>query len=212
MSGRREVTRRCRGESGAVLPELALMLPVLAILVLGVLEFGQAYRQVNLVERAATNAARTGSSIGNGWSADYEILRSVQTSTANLGSAEIVSVVVWDATSSDEVPANCESIVPADGSANGVGNLCNVYSAAQVEDDSFIGFQRTGSGDTIDCASGSWDSNWCPTDRDNGRPDSDYVGVWIKITYEGFTGILPSDFEIERSAIFQVEPEAYTGD
>jgi Flp pilus assembly protein TadG len=52
------ICRRVRDESGQGLVELALVLPVLLALVLGILEFGRAYHLKNVVTDAAREGAR----------------------------------------------------------------------------------------------------------------------------------------------------------
>ncbi len=53
-----EGRKRTRDESGATLVEFAVTLPLLVLLVLGIIEFGWAFAQVNDVRHGAREAAR----------------------------------------------------------------------------------------------------------------------------------------------------------
>jgi Flp pilus assembly protein TadG len=207
MTASQRELRRGRGDGGSVLPEFALALPLLALLVMGVLDYGFAWQEGNLLERAASNAARTGSSSGVALEADQDMVLSVGSSLANARNVELERLIIYNAQSADgELPASCD-IAPSATAATGVNGLCNVYSQQQVE--SGTGFSWTATG----CNGGSWDFNWCPADRETSRSDPDYIGVYIEATYTPITNIVPGDITIERKAVYMIEPEsASTGD
>lgn len=54
-------TRRNRNDEGAAAAELAIVLPVLLLLVIGILEFGLAFNRLQGVHAAAREGARSGS-------------------------------------------------------------------------------------------------------------------------------------------------------
>ena len=56
---------RCRDQSGAVLVEMAFVLPVLAVLVFGVIEFGNVYNNLQAVRHGVRQGARQGAAATN---------------------------------------------------------------------------------------------------------------------------------------------------
>lgn len=195
---RRRVAAREWGR-GAVLVEFALVLPVVVVLVLGLLEYGNLWRQVGTLERAAQQGARAVSAQADGRFADYEGLRAVDAVTRGMSGVEVDRVVIYRATSSDgEVPPTCLS-----GSQAG---LCNHYTGSQVETTNPVGFPA-GSASDPTCAPGSWDIAWCPTSRPRGDVNPIRIGVHVTVSYTPVTGILPGPtVTVERDAVFQIEP------
>lgn len=183
-------------ERGATLLEAALILPLLVALFLGVVEFGFAWRDVNAIERGLQTAARVGASASSTRYADYNTLRALDSSLGDLAGATVQRVVIFRSTSADGVvPSGC-----AGGTA--VSGVCNVYTAAQLDTENPTGFPDTGAG----CV-GAWDASWCPMSRDDDLPTPDYLGVWVRLSYDRFTSVIPTPtVTIERTAVFQVEP------
>jgi hypothetical protein len=50
--------------------------------------------------------------------------------------------------------------------------------------------------------------SWPPSSRDDGPDpaDIDYVGVWVRVEREAFTGFFRSSFTFERAAVLRLEP------
>lgn len=198
--------RRTAGDRGLAVVELAIVVPIISLLVLGVLEFGFLWGSVNRIERTVQNSARTGSGQGDNRYADYDTLRSVAATLAGTDGAEIERVIIYDSLTGDgAVPADCLSI-PATGTApKGVLESCNVYSAQQVLADNPGSFGSS----TLaldDCGTGAWDAAWCPTGRSRSTDDPDYVGVYLEVTYTGRTSLIPTTMTVERRAVYQIEP------
>jgi len=197
---------RMEGDVGAGLIEFALIAPVLVLFLIGIVEYGLAFRQDEQVQSALMSAGRMiGQQSTSRW-ADYEGLRSLDSSLSSASRLTINKVVIYKATAADgKVPSSCSSIVPASNAANGVSGTCNVYSATQVKTSTPSGFVM-GSGNS--CAGGSWDTNWCPNSR---NPQSDFVGLYVDATYAPITKLLPSNFTIKRYTVYDVEPTAVGG-
>lgn len=198
--------RHRRGDAGSAIAEFAMTLPILALFALGVLEFGFAWNEGNLAERATSDAARTGSATGRALEADQDIVLSIGSSFAAARSIEVERVIVFRAATADgEVPSDCLSVDPAPGGA-GVDDVCNVYSGAQVE--SGAGFRWS----TDDCLSSSWDHFWCPADRVSSRRESPHhVGVFVEARYHPLTGIFGGEQTFERKAVYLIEPDSVAG-
>lgn len=212
-------TGRLRGDDGGAMVEFALVLPVLAVLVLGIMEYGLALRESNRLERAASAAARTGASLANHKYTDFEILKSIDASTAGVEGLEVEKVIVYKTTvAGGPPPANCRSL-----SSGGVAGVCNVYNADQVaQDNANVGFPGRAFGRPTSCSSSSWDRFWCPMSppppasqsrerRRNQLAPPDYIGVYIEAGYGGITSLLPTKLTIEKQAVFAIEP-CFKGD
>ena len=204
---RSDRSARLRGDEGAVLVELALVLPLLILLTLGVLEFGRTWGEKNTLIRSAESAARTGATQGPERFADYNTLQSVRASLASLGGSEIERVVIFRSDSANgRVPQQCVDLPIADDlSAKGIaGQRCSIYSSAQVD---FQGNVLTYFGSPT--CSGDWDAAWCPTTRSRGTDvtDPDYLGVYIKVRYEALTGILGNPTaDLSATSVFRLDP------
>lgn len=190
--------RRRNRDRGAVLIEFALVLPVLALLALGIFEFGNLWRQTNGVERAAQQGGRTVSSQANGRYADYEALRAIDSAMSGLSGLDVTRVVIFNATgASGEVPAACLS-----GSQSG---LCNTYTGSILSSTSLAPFPG-GSVTNPSCAGGA-DAAWCPVDRNRTGSAPDRIGVHITAQYTPVTGLLPDlGLTVERTTVYQIEP------
>lgn len=186
-------------DRGAVLVEFALVAPVLVLLMLGVFEFGNAWRQVGAAERLVQQAGRTVSSQANSRFADYETLRAIDTATTNLRGFEVTRVVIYRAvTANGQVPSSCLS--------SSHSGLCNRYVGAILSSASMGAFPG-GSSTNPTCAGGSADAAWCPVNRDRTSTTPDRVGVHVTFKYTPITGLLPGpNVEIKRHAVYQLEP------
>jgi hypothetical protein len=198
---------RLRGDPGGAVVELALVIPLLSVLVLGLVEYGTAWRQDNVLIRSVQSAARTGATQGTSRYADYNALRSVDASLANLQRVELERVVIYRATAPDgAVPPACRNAVVGDDlSAKGVAGTCNIYSRSQV---GYAGNVLTVFAGLDGCAATAWDRFWCPTARSRGTDtsDPDYLGVYVRGSYRSVTGIIGSPSSIEADVVFRLDP------
>lgn len=186
-------------DRGAVLVEFALVAPVLVLLLLGVFEYGNAWKQVGAAERLVQQAGRTVSSQANSRFADYETLRAIDTSVANLRGFDVTRVVIYKATAADgKVPSACLTASQ--------GGLCNRYVGSVLSSASMAAFPG-GSSTNPTCAGGSADGAWCPVNRDRSSTTPDRVGVHVTFSYTPVTGLLPGpSVEVKRYAVYQLEP------
>lgn len=199
---------RRRSERGVTVIEAAIVLPFVLLLLLGIIEFGLAWRDVNTMERGLQTAARVGSGTGDGRFADYEALRSLSATVSGMAGAEIKRVIIYDVTagnSNGQPPSGCLAVTPSPNAARGVSGVCNVYSREQAEAASPIGFPDNGSATA--CPGGSWDGNWCPLGRDDLPPVTGRYGMYVEVAYQPITNLLPGPtFNIDERAVFYIEP------
>jgi Flp pilus assembly protein TadG len=202
---RRARTSRIRldgRQRGAALTEFAIVLPVIALLLAGLIEFGFTWQDKMTVEASVRAGARTGSSLGTARLADYSILQGVKSAVNDIGIANVQYVVVYKASAADgKVPAACSGTTPA--SQTGV---CNVYTGAQLT--SLVEADFTG---TSSCGSTAPDRFWCPTGRqDLQSAGADYVGVWLKASRPTTTKFFGSTMTITSNAVMRIEPSEGT--
>jgi hypothetical protein len=196
-------TAASRRDRGAVLVELAFLLPLLTLLVFGTIELGLAWVTDNRVEGAVSQAARIGASSGSREEADRDILVALRSSLPAGQLALLDRVVVFNAAAgSSSVPAGCRQ---AAGSTSNDGSAgCNSYSGAAVRlvsVDSMVGF---GGG------SGAMDSWWAPTTRNDGLADPpDYLGVWIRTRHQSLTGFGFARVTVEATSVYRIQPDLY---
>lgn len=196
MSARRE---RCRGERGTALVEVAILLPVIIMIVLGIVEFGSAWSNKLKVETAARGGARVGSALGTARLADYSVLQSVKSMMNELGLENVDYVVVYKATDiHGAIPANCSGPTPSSQTGK-----CNVYTGSQLS--SLTSTSFTG---TTSCNSDAPDRFWCPTGRQTVQHiGNDYLGVWIKANSSTLTNFFGSPLGLQSAAVMRLEPK-----
>lgn len=188
--------RRGRGDRGASLLELALVLPMLALLAFGAIEFGLAWRDSMTVSNSLRSGARVGSNAGDDRLADFNILKQVEAAIADIDNTRIERVVIYKSTTLDgEAPQAC-----TDGTSQ--AGLCNVYTPAQMS-------ALTASDFDSPTCSGDPDSNWCPMDREDRQVvGADYLGVWVQVHRDWITGLFPpsAGLTMTDKAVMRLEP------
>lgn len=203
--------RRQSGERGAGMVEMALVVPLLFALVVGLFEFGIAWRNSLSVSNALRSGARAGANAGDNRTADYDLLLAVTSSMAKIHNAEIERVVVFKSNgSSGEPPSTCltASAAAAGGISSGSytsGVRCNVYDAADL-----ASLSPTQFGGTTSCSATAIDRFWCPTSRNDSQSSAqgpDYLGVWIEVDHEYATNLFGSGITITDRTVTRLEPE-----
>lgn len=203
MMGRR------RNDSGAAAVEAAILLPVLALLFFGAVEYGFAWRSASKVESAGAASARVAAQAGDETLADWEILQAVR---GALG-ADIASVdrlVIYDSTAPDgAVPAACLT-APAY-AVGGVAGVCSIYGSDDLESLSLAAFTAGAShngGAGNPCGGGLTDG-WCPDDRVDDGISPTMIGVHLAYTHTRVTQFLPGVAEdITAHAVARLEPSS----
>jgi len=201
---------RFRGDSGAILTELALVMPLLVLLSLGIFEYGFILRNSNVLANSVQSAGRTAAQSKNTSTADLFTLQNFMATTAKLKNATVTKVIIYNSTvSGGAPPAACLTASITGSSPHGVnagGVNCSVYSAADLTPANLAtgNFNCTALG----VGTPGWDKNWCPLIRDAGLTSQpDYVGVYAVITYTGITGLLPGKtMTLTDRAVNRIEP------
>lgn len=184
------LSRRDRRESGASLVEVALILPMLVLLAIGLSEVGFLVVDYLTVTNAAREGARTGASAADydtgATDADDLILNAVEEAACNLNFGTLETVTIYRADVNGEIP------VPPGGGVNAYVNngglLCNSPSH--------------GLSDGAGCCP------WDPANRDRVPPGLDVLGVEVTFNHSSVTGLFPFPTVIwTEKAVMQIEPD-----
>ncbi len=192
--------RRRRGrERGAVIVELAMVVPILMTLVLGMYEIGMAWGASQTVVQASRSGARTVSQLGTFGAADQQAVLAVLATFEN-DVADIQRIIIFDASAGPDLPAACDTTFSPS------GEDCNVYVAADFAaagDPLHFDQNDTSSG----CGTGA-SRNWCPDgDRSHSQVTATEVGVFVEFEAERASGLFGSQpFNITRTTVMRIEP------
>jgi len=206
--------RRARRDRGVALIETLLVAPVFFLLVLGIFEYGLAYRDVLTTADAVGTSARAGAVIGPrpapaGLNGDYVIIKTLREGLGSMPLEWVQRIVVFRAgppsagSPTSQVPAACKA-------GTSVPGVCNVYDplvafgvASVAADPEAARFFTCGQPQStgVSCA-------WDPYDRNNGPTvnDIDYLGVWVRIQRPYISGLFGDTFTIEEARIMRLEP------
>lgn len=187
-----------RGQRGATLVEASIASMMFFTVLLGLFEFGWAFRDYMTTADLARNAARSGSAAGNSGTADYSILQAVKKSNGALNSGQLTYVVVFDAQSATGQLSAINSTCLA---GTAVTNVCNVYTASDL----------TRPSSDFGCGATAPDRYWCPSTRKiaasaaGGGPPS-YLGVYVKVHHNAITKALGSGIDFKDQSVLRLEP------
>ena len=184
-----------RRESGAVLVELVIVLPLLMLIVLGMVEMGLAWRDSTTVNQASRQGARVASNLGDDADADLEALLSVMAGLeGETGAVEYV--VIYDASGTGTIPAACH--------AGSVAGSCNHYTGADLAN--LVTNPPTNT-NLFQCGGPS--VAWCPSARSTQLSTIGHVGVFVRVDNPWATNIFPGDgITLSGYTVMQLEPAA----
>jgi len=205
---RRLLQRRARGDRGLAMVEFAIVAPLLALLMAGIVEYGTLWRDNLTVTSSTRAAARVASNLGDNHLADYEAILSLDSGLAAIDGMTLEGVLVYDAAASNGAPhASC---FDPSGDPQSSSGRCNHYTGAQVTAMSSIDCSVSCSEfpNNSNCA-GGLAASFCPqddreTDQASGLSS---VGVWVRVNRDYFTGLFPGDgVTITDQTVMKVEP------
>jgi hypothetical protein len=208
MIASRRAEARGGGDRGVALVEMAIVAPLLALLVAGMVEFGTMWRD-NLTMSSSTRAsARIVSNLADERLADYEALLTLEAGLTGVDGINLHGVLIYDAGAADGQPhASC---FDGTGDPQASAGHCNFYSAADVA-------MMPGLSCAVTCAEFPNNANcaggltvyFCPqedreTDQALGTAN---VGIWIRADRPYITGLLPGNgVTMTDSTVMKVEP------
>jgi len=176
-------------ERGAVMVEMALILPLLLLLVIGTIEFGLLFHERLTIASAASSAARTGATMGIRDEADYAILQALEAGLYDqVDTSVIIRVDIFKAD-------------PITGAKTGqydrylyqpMATTCKWSPCPDVAEDGPVG-------------------TWVPSSRDTtldeGGGGLDVLGVEIIYHHTAVSGFIPGiDRDLTERALVRLEP------
>ncbi len=184
---RGDTASREKRERGATIVEMAIVLPILLLLVIGMLELGVAFKSYLTVSSAVRDGARVAAIAGNDPQADCAVLREVGAALASGGEiAGLQRVEIFKAS-------------PGTGAMVGTPNTYTLD----------IG------GDPVDCVDWSLHSYGYP-ETSRGTivgPSSqlDIIAVRVLVDRSWITGLSPfnGNYTMDDQSLRRLEPEAY---
>jgi len=210
------LARRFRGDSGSVVVESAMILPVVLAFLAGTVDMGVAFRDRIQIENALRAAARVGASGQNTGNTDQLALSSLAASMVGIKNAKITKVVIFETDSTGAMSNTCTVTAPAAGGAGDsltANKNCNIYSDTQVS----TAASATNFTAATDTSCGSHiDHYWCPLNRvidltstaGSGGTGPDYLGISMTVDYTPFTRFWGSKFTITDQVVVRLEPSA----
>ena len=186
--------------------EAVLGFPLLAMLMIGCLEFGMAWRDSTTVSTALRTSARTSASLGNSGGSDYYALQALKAGLSGIPTSAIGRIIIYNANSTNPQapgpPNNCKSMV-APGGQSTSGQQCNVYTAASLSLAS-TSFSTTATGS---CPTTAVDRYFCPLNRTVLQASgTDYVGVYIQVRHDFVSRLFGASLTFTDKMIVRLEP------
>lgn len=224
-------------ERGAALVEATIVLPILLFLMFSIIEMGGVMRSYSGTASAVRHGGRTASLAGADPMSDARILEEVAGELESTGDDEVLLVVIWHAEGpGDTVPLAClpvdlstpnTSTVGDDGVAPGGIGACNVFvkpgatggafaMAGGVADqpaDYYFGCAGPSDPDVshkVDCMWPATTRQVLTSPRGSATPTAtDFVGVYVRVRHDYYTGALGSSVTITDKSITLIEPQGY---
>jgi len=186
--------RQRRGERGAAMVEMAVILPLLLLLVIGILEYGLLFGEKLTIAAATSSATRTGATMGQEDTADIRMLEALeaglydQVDAGVLISVEIFRAVAVDGTKTADI--NTYDYFPSD--------LTCKWDPCPLP-----GHPRFGYG-------GSWWPEYRNTTLFPGGGGLDVLGIEVTYFHTSITDLIPG---VERAfherALIRLEPDTF---
>ena len=180
---------RLSGDTGSVVAEFALLLPFLVVMVLGILEFGTAFRERANLEQALQSVGphrgQPGRALGRPTTWRCSRSTALVSQSRNLTVNKVVIYKTIDSANGSPQQSTCFTNATPSAAYN-----CSVYTGAQVTRSGRIRAAPSSPPTSAPAAptcstSARGTTNWCPLDRNVKQGDPpDYVGVYANVTYK----------------------------
>lgn len=210
------VDRRLHGDEGTAMIELALVMPFLFAITMGIMEAGFMVKNSLTLTTALRLSARSeAQSLGfsaRRW-AEYDALDMFRSLQLELKNATMNRLVVYKPTNTaGAAPTNCLSTTPVYPNGTGFAG-CNIYGTQQLADFATASTKTSrfgSSASTTTCDANDWDRFWCTPTRGNSLVTGlDTVCIYAEFTYTYFTRIIPGGSRtLSDRACAQIEPSS----
>jgi hypothetical protein len=181
--------------------ETVLLLPFLVTLMVGVLEFGMAWRSSIAISAALRSSARTAASQGASGTADYYALQSLNAGLSGVPSEAIRRIVVYNATTNPAPDPTCLTMTAPSGQTG--ARACNVYDASAL----LLSSSAFSAGASGSCPGAAIDRWFCPVTRNVVQSSgADAVGVYVEIRHEFASRFFGAGLTIKDKFVVRLEP------
>ena len=181
--------RRTGRERGAVMVEMAIALPLLLLLIIGMIEFGLLFHERLTIASAVSSAARTGATMGIRDEADFAILQALEAGLyEQVDPAVIIQVDIFNAD-------------PISGART--GNYDRYYYQPLA-----TGCKWSPCPDLAqDGPQGTWVPSTRDTTLDEGGGGLDVLGIEIIYHHSAISGMIPGiERDLTERALVRLEP------
>jgi hypothetical protein len=181
--------------------ESVLMLPFLVTLMIGVLEFGLAWRGSIAISSALRSSARTAASQGANGSSDFYALQALNAALTGVPSDAIQRIVIYNATTNPAPDPTCLGMTAPSGQTG--ARACNVYDASAL----LLASTAFSTGATGSCPPSAVDRWYCPVTRKVVlSTGADAVGVFIEVRHDFSSRIFGAGLTIKDKFVVRLEP------
>jgi Flp pilus assembly protein TadG len=214
---------RLNGDQGAVFAEFVLVLPMLITVLMGVFEFGMAWRVRNDLQSALRVGLRIDANSGNNPLADWNTVLALQANLTRVPNLQIDYLIVFKGSvtpgTTTTVPAACltaaEGLVAATATATGqygVSGSCNIFTRKMIAGTTSTPVGAPAYNCTAnDAPSSAWDGKWCPKGRQTGMDANatngpDAIGLYARYRYSTYSRLIGTSITLTDSAVGRLEP------
>lgn len=183
----RRRARLARRESGAVAIEAALLTPLLVLLFFGIIEFGMLYKDY----LAVTSSVRAGTRMASAEPRITTFAQDAANQVAKEGAALDMGAVneLWVYKAQ---PANGYPVGSNGSSFNACSNCVKFHWNNATK--KFVAYSSTWTATQQNACAGTA----------QGPPDT--IGVYMKFTYQGVTGLIFNEMPLEEHTVMSLEP------
>lgn len=185
-------------QRGAAMVEVALVVPLLLALVLGIAELGFRTTNTQHVVNATRSGTRVVSSIGNDRSADHDALLALSGALDKFEPGDVTKIIIFKPELDGSMPLGCRT-APQSGDCNHYDGTDLTAPASSFSGTTFVGGVET-------CSPAAIDEMWCPLSRNADQyPSADWIGVYVEVRHESVAPFLP-DTTISDATVMRIEP------
>lgn len=163
--------------------EAAIVFPLLLVVIMGIVEFGLAFKDDLSVGHAAREGARAGATFGRDHYANIQVLREIEGVMAPLGVANGLRVEIYNPVTNNGDLYTFQE---------GYGGGCNWFPCPDPDRPLVY---------TIPA--------WDPALRDVSAPFTDRIAVRVEYTHKWLTGLFRDTSDLTNDVDFQIEPQTF---
>lgn len=179
-----------RGQRGAVVVELAMVVPLLVLLVFGMLEFGLAFKDKLTMAHAVNQATRSATVLGTDAASDLMVLQAFQAGLSGATGLDTVAYVDVFKADGNGAPLIWDRYTPD-------GSVCGWSPCPDPDPTKFVGYGAP--------------DGYKPCSRDTALEGGvDTIGVRVRYTHTWVTGVIGMSPQTwHETARGRIEPDVF---